>query len=267
MSSVEARTKGVRQSLWMLVGGLRQAKACRSLWRCAWSETTDYPPAVPEIKKAEVDLSKFNADLVYPYELRQLDFQAAIQDVYDFFHDVNTYLLGKGLQRLEDMMRPANLSGTLSDMITDSLGNKSRILTTNLHHNGHPDLLVRDRYPGNAISSGVEGVEIKCTRKPGGAVDTHGARAQTMCTWVYAVDNDRSKAAHEREPLIFREIYIATVGTEDFRKNPRGELGTRTATLDKTGIRKYRAAGWVYLDLPSRTLRRRQTAQQVDGVV
>ena len=148
---------------------------------------------MPQIKKARVDLAKFNGDLEYPYSLRQLDFHVAIQNVYDFFYDVNTYLMGKGLQRLEDMLRPANLSGTLSDMITDSLGNKSRVLTPNLHHNGHPDLIVRDRYPGNAVKAGEDGVEIKSTRKSGGAVDTHGARKQTMCTWVYDIDNDGRK--------------------------------------------------------------------------
>src|ERR1022692_1424235 len=101
-----------------------------------------------------------------------------------------------------------------------------------------------------------EGVEVKSTRKPGGAVDTHGARTQTLCTFVYEVDNDRSKAAQDRAPLIFREGYIAQVREEDFRKNSRGELGTRTATLDAAGIARFRE-GWVYKDLASTVTRRR----------
>lgn len=201
-----------------------------------------------EVKKASLNRSKFNRQLQLPFLLRLEDFEMAMQDIYDFFYDVNTYLLGNGLQRLDDMLRPANLSGTLSDMLTDALGKHSRILTTNLFHNGHPDLIVRDRYPNNMIKSGTDGVEIKSTRKPGGAVDTHGARTQTLCTFVYEVDNDRRKSAHEREPLIFREVYIGQVREEDFRKNPRGELGTRTATLDAVGIARFRE-GWVYKDL------------------
>ena len=173
----------------------------------------------------------------------------AMQDIYDFFYNVNSYLLEKGLQRLEDMLRPANLSGTLSDMLTDALGKHSRILTPNLYHNGHPDLIVQDRYPSNEVKSGTDGVEIKSTRKPGGAVDTHGARNQTLCTFVYVVDNDRSKAALQREPMTFREVYIGEVREEDFRRNPRSELGTRTATLDAAGIARFRE-GWVYRDLP-----------------
>lgn len=51
--------------------------------------------------------------------------------------------------------------------------------------------------------------------------------------------------ASSREPLTFREIYLAQVGIGDFRKNARGDLGTRTATLHKEGIAKLRK-GWVY---------------------
>jgi hypothetical protein len=46
----------------------------------------------------------------------------AMQDVYDFFHDVNVGLVEKGLERLDDMVRPAIMSGLLSDMLTASLG-------------------------------------------------------------------------------------------------------------------------------------------------
>lgn len=201
-----------------------------------------------EIKKAAIDKSKLNTKIKLPYALRLADFEMAMQDVYDFFFDVNQYLLEKGLQRLEDMQRPANLSGTLSDMLTDALAKHSRTLTPNLYHNGHPDLIVRDRYPNNMIKAGQDGVEIKSTRKSGGAVDTHGARKQTLCVFVYEVDNDRGKSAKDREPLIFREVYINQVTEEDFRRNARSELGTRTATLDAAGVARFRE-GWVYKDL------------------
>ena len=62
-----------------------------------------------EITRNTVDTSKFNYESKPPYELRQQDFQMAMQDVYDFFFDVNSHLLAKGLQRLDDMLRPAML--------------------------------------------------------------------------------------------------------------------------------------------------------------
>ncbi|MBN1919264.1 MAG: hypothetical protein JW889_15275 [Verrucomicrobia bacterium] len=196
------------------------------------------------ILRNTVDAARLNTAAVLPYELRLQDFQMAVQDVYDFFHDVNSHLTAKGLQRLDDMLRPAIMSGFLSDMLTASLAKHSRTLTENLYFNGHPDLIVRGVYPNNAVKAGTEGVEIKTTRKAGGAVDTHGARDQWMCVFVYHVDGE-SEPAIDRRPMTFAEIYLGHVTIDDFRRNPRGELGTRTATLHKDGIKKLRG-NWVY---------------------
>ena len=119
----------------------------------------------------------------------------AMQDVYDFFYDVNLGLIERGLQRLDDMLRPAIMSGVLLDMLTASLAKHSRSLTVNLYHNCHPDLVVNGIYPDNKVIAGLEGVEIKATRKAGGAVDTHGARDQWMCVFVYDVDNSTEPAS------------------------------------------------------------------------
>ena len=186
----------------------------------------------------------FNRALHLPFELRLLDFELAMQDVYDFFYDVNTHLLGKGLERLDDMLRPAIMSGVLSDMLTASLARHARVLTENRYHNGHPDLLVQGVYADNAVRSGTEGVEIKTTRNAGGAVDTHGARDQWLCVFVYRVDN-RSEPVRARAPMTFTGVYLGNVTVNDFRRNARGELGTRTATLHQEGIRKLRSS-WVY---------------------
>ena len=163
----------------------------------------------------------------------------AMQDVYDFFFDVNSHLTGKGLQRLDDMLRPAIMSGVLSDMLTASLATHSRTLAENQYFNGHPDLVVQGVYSDNSVKAGTEGVEIKTTRKAGGAVDTHGAREQWMCVFVYAVDTE-TEPANDRVPMTFTEVYLGQVTVDDFRKNARGDLGTRTATLHKDGITKLR---------------------------
>jgi hypothetical protein len=197
------------------------------------------------ITKHSLDERGFNRDACLPFELRLDDFRAAVQDVYDFFFDVNTALTTKGLERLDDMLRPAIMSGVLSDMLTASLAKHSRTLTVNRYFNGHPDLVVKGVYPSDKVKSGREGVEIKTTRKPGGAVDMHGARDQWMCVFVYEVDAT-TEPARQRRPLAFTEIYLGQVTIDDFRKNTRGELGTPTATLDARGIAKLRAS-WVYL--------------------
>ena len=171
-----------------------------------------------------------------------------MQDVYDFFFDVNSLLVKKGLQRLDDMVRAANMSGLLTDMLTASLAKHSRTLTENQYPNGHPDLIVRGVYPLDSVQAGSQGVEIKTTRKRGGAVDTHGARDQWMAAFVYQVDNSTEPAV-DRSPASFTEVYLGQVTTTDFRRNPRSELGTRTATLHREGIARLRKS-WVYRDLP-----------------
>lgn len=196
------------------------------------------------IKRNAFLTEHFNPNATLPFELRLKDFEMAMQDVYDFFCDVNRFLVRRGLLRLDDMLRPAIMSGLLSDMLTASMGKHSRTLTINLYHNGHPDLVVNGVYPGNSIKAGEHGVEVKTTRKSGGAVDTHGARKQWMCVFVYEVDC-ATEPARKRKPMTFTEVYLGKVSETDFRKNSRGELGTRTATLHRKGIEKLRR-NWIY---------------------
>lgn len=196
------------------------------------------------VKRNVLIPSNFNPKAELPYELRIDDIRAAVQDVYDFFHDVNTGLMTKGLDRLDDTLRPAIMSGVLSDMLTASLAKHSRALVVNQYFNGHPDLVLKGEYAGNCAKAGDKGIEIKTTRKAGGAVDTHGAREQWMCVFVYVVDT-ATEPARERRPMTFTEIYLGHVEVTDFRRNERGELGTRTATLDAKGIAKLRRS-WIY---------------------
>lgn len=196
------------------------------------------------IVRNEIDSSAFNRESALPFQLRLKDFELAMQDVYDFFFDVNVALTGKGLLRLDDILRPAIMSGLLSDMLTASLANHARTLTENRYHNGHPDLVVRGVYADDSVKSGIEGVEIKTTRKAGGAVDTHGAREQWMCVFVYKVDAEGQPVV-DRSPMTFTEVYLGKVEVADFRRNNRGELGTRTATLHAAGIEKLRR-NWIY---------------------
>jgi hypothetical protein len=195
--------------------------------------------------KPHVAMDEFNKNAILPYELRFEDFIMAICDVYDFFFDVNSRLVEKKLKRLDDMLRPAIMSGVISDMLTVSMARHSRVLVENGYFNGHPDLIPQGKYPSNSIPAGDEGLEIKTTRKSGGAVDTHGAREQWMCVFVYSVDTETEPAIN-RAPMRFTEIYLGHVTKKDFRKNPRGELGTRTATLHKDGIKKLRD-NWIYM--------------------
>jgi len=195
------------------------------------------------VTRNALDPSRFNADAALPYELRLEDFRLAIQDRLRLLLRRECES-GRRRSRKRSTLRPAIMSGVLSDMLTASLAKHSRTLVVNSYFNGHPDLVLKGRYANNAAKAGEHGVEIKTTRKPDGAVDTHGARDQWMCVFVYEVDNG-TEPATDRRPMNFTEVYLGQVLVDDFRKNARGELGTRTATLHAAGIAKLRGS-WIY---------------------
>ena len=97
----------------------------------------------------------------------------------------------------------------------------------------------------NAVTAGTDGVEIKSTRKPGGAVDTHGARDQWMCVFVYRRITSTEPAV-DREPMKFTEVYLGEVKIADFRNNARGDSARGPRRSSAAGISKLRS-NWIYL--------------------
>jgi|SRR5688572_16198812 len=79
------------------------------------------------IVRNNVSGKSFNRRTHYRFKLRLKDFEMGMQDVYDFFYDVNRFLVGRGLLRLDDTLRPAIMSGLLADMLTSSMGNGSNL--------------------------------------------------------------------------------------------------------------------------------------------
>ncbi len=106
----------------------------------------------------------FNHSLKLPYGLRVAEVRAAIEDIYDFLHNVNRFLTERGWDRLEETLLAATFSGVLSEMVVQSTSKQSASVIKNQHHNGRPDLLPRGRYSNDAVLRGDEGVEVKASR-------------------------------------------------------------------------------------------------------
>lgn len=119
-----------------------------------------------------------------------------MQDIYDLLHDVNSALSERGLPRIEETVRPAIFSGIVSDVLSASLAKHGRVLTQNLIHNGHPDLIPEGRYT--------------------------------------------------------EEILLARLTLDDYRRDERGEFGTRTASPNRSGVSKLRS-NWVYREAESQS--------------
>lgn len=199
------------------------------------------------IKKARVNRGAFNAKATLPYSLRLADFEMAMDDVYVMLWNVNEALTSRGLLRIEESVRGAVFSGLLSDVISAALAKHSLGLVRNQYPaNPHPDLLPVGRYTDGSAQSAHDGVEVKVTKKPGGGVDMHGDRPAWYAIFRYAVDYE-TQPVITRAPTRFTNVWLAKLTAADFRKNPRGPLGTRTASPDRGGLAKLRAA-WVYND-------------------
>lgn len=65
-----------------------------------------------------------------------------------------------------------------------------------------------------------------------------------LCVFRYEVDSTTEPIV-ARNPTRVVEVLLARLTTDDFRRNPRGELGTRTASPNKAGIAKLRS-NWLY---------------------
>jgi len=169
-----------------------------------------------------------------------------MDDIYVLLGNINDGLTNRGLLRIEESVRGAIYSGLLSDLIAEALAKHSLGLVKNAYKNGHPDLLPKGRYANDAAQTAEEGVEVKVTGKPGGGVDMHGARPAWYAIFRYETDFETQPVVN-RTPTRFTNIWLAQLVADDFRRNPRGELGTRTATPHREGLKKLREA-WVYRD-------------------
>lgn len=201
----------------------------------------------PTIRRATVNSEWFNPDLSWlPYNLQRHDFENTMREIYDFMYELDTKAVEKGWQRLDDILPAQTLSGMTSALVKVSLAKFSRSLIGNRLENGFPDLIPLGMYAGNSIADG-EGVEVKSTNKLGGGVDMHSAHGGWFCTFTYEIDIDEDAPITQRSPFHFTEVFCGRVFPADYRLNGRGQRGTRTATLDATGLSHYRKF-WVYAD-------------------
>lgn len=189
----------------------------------------------------------FNYDLRLPYGLRVGEVRAAIEDIYDFLHNVNRFLTDKGWDRLEETLMPATFSGMISELVVQSTSKQSASLNRNQYHNGRPDLVPRGLYPNDAVLRGEEGIEVKASRYEGGW-QGHNIESGWIMIFQYQVDLE-TQPVEEREPTKFVRVLIAQLEEEDWGFSGRGAGSRRTITASilRSGMQKL-LANPLYLD-------------------
>jgi hypothetical protein len=188
-----------------------------------------------------------NYDARLPYGLRVAEVRAALEDIYDFLHNVNRFLTEKGWERLEETLMGATFSGMISELVVQSMSRQSASMIRNRYHNGRPDLLPRGRYEGDAVLRGEEGVEVKASRNDSGW-QGHNVESGWIMIFQYRLDV-ASEPVEEREPTKFVRVLAAQLNEEDWSFSGRGEGSRRTITASilRSGTEKL-LANPVYLD-------------------
>lgn len=194
-----------------------------------------------------VDMSDFNPSAQLPYGCTSQHVYSAMRDFLDFLGFVDSQLHGRGIQRLETMLMPANFSSLVGEFMVSSIPRYCRTIVKNLYHNGHPDLIPSGRFPDDAVQYADEGIEIKGSRYRQG---WQGHNPEDTWLMVFVFDSNRPIDAHrgiEVKPFHFVMVVGARLMKEDWSFAGRSETSRRTitASVTRSGYEKM-VANWIY---------------------
>jgi|CXWL01.1.fsa_nt_gi hypothetical protein len=186
----------------------------------------------------------FKHSVELPYGLRVAEVKAAIDEMYDFFYNVNGFLVGKGWERLEEMLQAAALSGLISELFVSAVSKQSTALVKNKWHNGRPDLIPTGHYAEDRCQRGDEGIEVKASKRDGNW-QGHNKEEGWLMLCQYSSDID-SEPEEVRQPLKVVRVLCAYLDEDDwsFSGRKEGSRRTPTATISKAKL----VAGVVYAD-------------------
>ena len=182
-----------------------------------------------------------NDQAVLPYGLTVAEVRQAMDRTYDFLHAINTFLVERGYGRLEDILLGNSFAGVLSETLVKNLSDASHTLTRNRKVGGHPDLILPDRYPGDAILRGEDGMEVKASKTKGGWRGHNPERGWVMI-FRYIVDAT-TDPVEDRHPTDFVEVLAAELQEEDWSFSGRTGTSRRTitASINVQGTTKLRS--------------------------
>lgn len=196
---------------------------------------------------APVDPGKFNPKAELPYGLTVDHVRQAMEDFTDFLGFINAQILGKGIQRLERFLMPANFSSMVGEFMKAAIPKYCETLADNKFHNGHPDLIPAGQFPDNSVQYATDGIEVKGSRYASG---WQGHNPESVWLMVFTFDNNTaSKPDDPAIPFRFKGVYAAKLEHEDWNYSGRSETSRRTITagVNKKGVAKMKA-NWIYID-------------------
>ena len=186
----------------------------------------------------------FNPDVALPFGLTTDHIKDAMDDFTEFLGVINRELHGRDMARIECILMPANFSSMVGEFMNDRIPSHCEGIARNQYHNGHPDLLPTDEYPGNSVQYGERGIEVKASRYQSG-FQGHNAEASWLMVFVFDVNSPNEP--QPIRPFRFRRVLGAQLAIEDWGAAGRNEGSRRTPTASvlASGVAKM-TANWIY---------------------
>ncbi len=194
-----------------------------------------------------IDPNGFNPNANIPYSCTTEHIRLAMNDFVDFLGFINQQLYGRGLERFESMLMPANFSSLVGEFMITSIPKYCSTIATNQYHNGHPDLIPAGMFPNNAVQYASEGIEVKASRYLRG---WQGHNPEAIWLMVFVFDSNRpSDTVKNIQPKPFRfvKVYGAMLTKNDWSFSGRSANSRRTitASVNNSGYQKM-IANWIY---------------------
>lgn len=206
-------------------------------------------PELAACTPVAVDPAKFNPAASIPYGLTTEHIRAAMAEFTDFLGFLNVQLNGRGLQRMETILMPANFSSMVGEFVIAALPKHCKTLVRNRYHNGHPDLIECAKHSGDSCQYTDQGIEIKGSRYDKG---WQGHNPEACWLMVFHFDSNRPADLADGVPprrFKFCGVYLARLAKDDWKFSGRNEGSRRTITAAVTADACGRMRrNWVYRD-------------------
>ena len=190
------------------------------------------------MERPEFQGNYFNPNANLPYGVTPEEVGEAIREFYDFYGDLNEFLLAEDHGRLETVLRANNaLSDFVGNVATEELANVSDALIVNQKPDGFPDLLPidNDEYAAEDydIHHGEEGIETKCSKSNGGW-QAHNNESAWFIVFRYT-RGDPEETIEDMEPIRFVQVLAANLDEDDWSHSGRSDESRRTITSSIVG--------------------------------
>lgn len=235
------------------MAGKKKAKA-REVEELQAAESVAVPPENEWEKVAcnpvPLKRGKFNEAAIIPYGCTIDHIYQAMNEFLSFLGFINTQLNTKGIQRFESMLMPANFSSMVGEFLISTIPKYCPTFAKNQYHNGHPDLLPKGMFAGDAVQHGTEGIEVKASRYSRGW-QGHNAEECWLMVVVFASNRPADKLKKVPPiPFRFRSIFLGRLTLADWSFSGRSTKSRRTitASVTKSGYEKM-TKNWIYQDL------------------